>query len=246
MVNALLKSERCIVTDIPGTTRDAVNSLLIYNDIEFELIDTAGLRKRAKVRENIEFYSNVRTDRALRECDVAIIILDAMQGFEEQDKRILREAARFNKGIIIVLNKWDLVPEKETNTFKEFQEYIYQQIPTMRYVPIITASAATGQRIEKILDLALKILTERSKKISTSELNNYLGRVINERPLPVKRGKQLKIQYATQVKQAPPVFKFFMNNPEELPSNYRRFIENKLREKYEFQGTPITMVFRQK
>lgn len=246
MVNALLKSERCIVTDIPGTTRDAVNSLLVYNDIEFELIDTAGLRKRAKVKENIEFYSNVRTDRALRECDVAIIILDAMQGFEEQDKRILREAARFNKGIIIVLNKWDLVPDKETNTFLEFQKYIYQQIPTMHFVPIITASAATGQRVEKILDLAQKILAERNKKISTSELNNYLGKVINERPLPVKRGKQLKIQYATQVKQAPPVFKFFMNNPEELPSNYRRFIENKLREKYKFEGTPITMVFRQK
>lgn len=246
MVNALLKSERCIVTDIPGTTRDAVNSLLVYNGIEFELIDTAGLRKRAKIKENIEFYSNVRTDRALRECDVAIIILDAMQGFEEQDKRILREAARFNKGIIIVLNKWDLVPDKETNTFLEFQKYIYQQIPTMHFVPIITASAATGQRIEKILDLAQNILAERNKKISTSELNNYLGKVINERPLPVKRGKQLKIQYATQVKQAPPVFKFFMNNPEELPSNYRRFIENKLREKYKFEGTPITMVFRQK
>lgn len=246
MVNALLKSERCIVTEIPGTTRDAVNSLLVYNGIEFELIDTAGLRKKAKVKENIEFYSNVRTDRALRECDVAIIILDAMQGFEEQDKRILREAARFNKGIIIVFNKWDLVPDKETNTFKEFQEYIYQQIPTMHYIPIITASAATGQRVEKILDLARKILAERNKKINTNELNTYMAKVINERPLPVKRGKQLKIQYATQVKQAPPVFKFFMNNPEELPSNYRRFIENKLREKYDFTGIPITMVFRQK
>jgi GTPase len=246
MVNALLKSERCIVTEIPGTTRDAVNSLLEYKNKTYELIDTAGLRKKAKVKENIEFYSNVRTDRALRECDAAIILLDAMQGFEEQDKRILREAARFNKGILIVLNKWDLVPDKETNLLKEFEEYIYKQVPTMRFVPIITTSALTGQRVEKIIDAAEKILNERNKKIPTSELNNFISRIIKERALPVKRGKQLKIQYGTQVKQNPPVFKFFMNNPQELPPNYRRYIENKIREEYKFTGVPITMVFRQK
>ncbi len=246
MINALLKNERCIVTDIPGTTRDAVNSLLAYKDKEYILIDTAGLRKKARVRENVEFYSNVRTDRALRECDVAIILIDAMQGFEVQDKRILREAARFNKGILIVLNKWDLVPDKDTNLFKEFQEYVYNQVPTMRFVPIITTSAVTGQRVEKIIDASEKIMDERKKKIPTSELNSFIGRIINERPLPVKRGKQLKIQYATQVKSNPPVFKFFMNKPEELPPNYRRYLENKLREKYQFTGVPITMVFRQK
>lgn len=246
MVNALLKNERCIVTEIPGTTRDAVNSLLEYKNKTYELIDTAGLRKKAKVKENVEFYSNVRTDRALRECDIAIILLDAMQGFEVQDKRILREAARFNKGILLVLNKWDIVPDKETNLYKEFEEYIYSQVPTMRYVPIITTSALTGQRIEKIIDAAEKILGERSKKITTSELNNFIGKIIKERALPVKRGKQLKIQYATQVKQNPPVFKFFMNSPQELPPNYRRYIENKIREEYKFTGVPITMVFRQK
>lgn len=246
MVNALLKNERCIVTEIPGTTRDAVNSLLEYKNKTYELIDTAGLRKKAKVKENIEFYSNVRTDRALRECDVAIILLDAMQGFEEQDKRILREAARFNKGILIVLNKWDMVPDKNTNLLKEFEDYIYKQVPTMRFIPIITTSALTGQRVEKIIDAAEKILNERNKKIPTSELNNFISRIIKERALPVKRGKQLKIQYAVQVKQNPPVFKFFMNNPQELPPNYRRYIENKIREEYKFTGVPITMVFRQK
>jgi GTPase len=246
MVNALLKSERCIVTDIPGTTRDAVNCMLEYNGRKYELIDTAGLRKKAKVKENVEFYSNVRTDRALRDCDVAVVLLDAMQGFDEQDKRILREAARFNKGILIVLNKWDIVPDKETNLFKEFEDYIYNQVPTMKYIPIITTSALTGQRIEKIIDMVDKILTERNKKISTSELNNFIRKIINERPLPVKRGKQLKIQYVTQVKQNPPVFKFFMNSPQELPPNYRRYLENKIRETYKFMGVPITMVFRQK
>ncbi len=246
MVNAMLKDERCIVTDIPGTTRDAINSKLEYNGNTYILVDTAGLRKKAKVRENVEFYSNVRTDRALRQSDVAILVVDAMQGFEEQDKRILREAERFNKGILIVLNKWDLVPDKETNLFKEFQEYVYQQIPTSRYVPIIATSALTGQRIRKILDAVNLIMAERSKKIPTSELNSYILKIIKERALPMKRGKQLKIQYVTQVKHKPPVFKFFMNNPEELPANYRRFIEAKIREKYGFTGVPITMIFRQK
>ncbi|MEX0894714.1 MAG: ribosome biogenesis GTPase Der [Balneolaceae bacterium] len=246
MVNALVKSERCIVTEIPGTTRDAIDSEIQYEDETYILVDTAGLRKKAKVRGNIEFYSNVRTDRALRECDVAIVIVDAMQGFEEQDKRIIREAARLNKGIIIVLNKWDTVPEKETNLFKEFQEYVYERIPMMRYIPIISTSALTGQRVDRILETARQVILERKKKISTPDLNDYLAKFIQERPLPMKRGKKLKIQYATQVKSSPPVFKFFMNNPEELPPNYRRFIEKKLRDQYQFTGVPITMVFRQK
>lgn len=246
MVNALVKSERCIVTEIPGTTRDAIDSEIQYEDETYILVDTAGLRKKAKVRGNIEFYSNVRTDRALRECDVAIVIVDAMQGFEEQDKRIIREAARLNKGIVIVLNKWDTVPEKETNLFKEFQEYVYERIPMMRYIPIISTSALTGQRVDRILETSRQVILERKKKISTPDLNDYLAKFIQERPLPMKKGKKLKIQYATQVKSSPPVFKFFMNNPEDLPPNYRRFIEKKLRDQYQFTGVPITMVFRQK
>jgi len=246
IVNALLKSDRCIVTDVPGTTRDSIDSLLIYGEKEWILVDTAGLRKRAKVKENIEFYSNVRTDRALRQSDVAVLIIDAMQGFEVQDKRILREAERFNKGILIVLNKWDLVPDKDTHVVKEFQEYIYSQVPTMRYVPILTTSALSRQRVEKILDYSELILQERQRQIPTSELNNYIESILKERPLPIKRGHRLKIKYATQVKSNPPVFKFFMNHPEELPPNYRRFIERKLREAYGFTGVPLTLIFRQK
>lgn len=246
LMNALLKNERCIVTDIPGTTRDSINSYLVYNDTEYLLIDTAGLRKRAKVKENIEFYSTVRTDRAIREADVVVLLLDAMQGFDEQDKRILREAETFNKGIVIVLNKWDLVPDKHTQLFKEFEEYIYTKVQTLSYVPVISISALTGKRVERVLDVAQRVLEERRKKISTPDLNGFVQKILKERALPMKRGRSLKIQYAVQVKSNPPVFKFFMNNPQELPPNYRKFIENRLRDEFGFEGVPITLVFRQK
>lgn len=246
LMNALLKDERCIVTDIPGTTRDAINSTLEFEDETYILVDTAGLRKKAKVKENIEFYSTVRTDRSIKEADVVVLLLDAMMGFDEQDKRILREAEKFNKGIIIALNKWDLVPDKDTHIVRDFESYIFDKVPTLSYIPIITISAKSGQRIYRVLELARDVLKERAKKISTSELNTFIEKILKERALPVKRGKVLKIQYAVQVKANPPVFKFFMNNPQELPANYRRFIENKLREQYGFDGVPITMVFRQK
>ncbi len=246
LMNALLKSDRCLVTDIPGTTRDSINSQLEYEGKNYIIVDTAGLRKKAKVKENVEFYSTVRSNRAIKEADVVVLMLDANQGFDDQDKRILREAENFNKGIVIALNKWDIVPEKDTNLLKEFHTYIYDKVPTMKYVPIISISALTGQRIEKVISTAEKVIQERRKEIPTPELNNFIGDMLKERALPIKRGRKLKIQYAVQVKSNPPVFKFFMNNPQELPPNYRRFIESKLREEYGFVGVPITMVFRQK
>lgn len=245
-INALLKDERCIVTDIPGTTRDSINSKLAYKGKEYILIDTAGLRKKRKVKENVEFYSTVRTERAVRECDVAILMLDAMQGFEAQDKRILRLSEKYNKGIVIVLNKWDTVPEKETNVHKEFEEYIYSQVPSMDYVPIISISALNRQRIHKVIEVADRIIGERSKTISTPEFNDFIKKILKEKPLPMRRGHPLKIKYGTQVKKKPPVFKFFMNTPSELPANYRRYIENKIREEFGFEGVPITMTFKQK
>ncbi len=246
LVNGLLEDERCLVTDIPGTTRDSINSKLIYKDREYILVDTAGLRKKKNVKENVEFYSTVRTDRAIQACDVAILMVDAMQGFESQDKRIIKEAERYNKGIILVLNKWDLVPDKGTNLFKEFEEYVYERIPDMRWIPIISTSATNKQRIYRIIDMADKVIEQRKKKISTSDLNDFIREVLKERPLPMKRGKALKITYATQVKSYPPVFKFFMNNPSDLPPNYRKFLERRIRDEYKFTGVPITMVFRQK
>lgn len=245
-VNALLNDERCIVTDIPGTTRDSINSLLEYKGKHYTLIDTAGLRKRKNVKENVEFYSTVRTDRALRECDVAILMLDAMQGFESQDKHILMEADRFNKGIVIVLNKWDIVPEKETNLLKEFEEYIYSRIPMLKWIPIVSISALHKKRIHRVIDIADQVIQERKKEISTPKFNDFLQRILKEKPLPIRRGQALKIKYATQVKSNPPVFKFFMNLPSELPANYRRYIERKIREEYGFRGVPITMTFKLK
>lgn len=245
-VNALLEDDRSIVTEMPGTTRDSINSLLRYEGREYVLVDTAGLRKKKNVSENVEFYSTVRTERALRECDVALLMVDAMQGFEEQDKRIVREAARLNKGIVLVLNKWDQVPDKETNLHREFEEYVYDRIPMMRWIPIVTASALTRQRIYRVIDVAGEVLRERSKKIPTSEFNEFFQEIMKENPLPVRRGQALKIKYATQVKSAPPVFKFFMNLPQEMPPNHRRYIEKKIRERYGFKGVPLTLVFREK
>ncbi len=246
LLNALLNDERSIVTDIAGTTRDTINSKFSFNGKDYILVDTAGLRKRVKVKENIEFYSTVRTERAIRECDIAVLILDAVRGFEDQDKRVLREAEKFNKGLIIVLNKWDLIEDKDTNTVKEFEDYIKESVPQLDYVPILTISAINKKRIHKVIELADRVIEERAKQISTSELNNFLEGILRDRPLPMKRGRQLKIQYMTQVKNDPPVFKFFMNNPQDMPPNYRRYIENKIRDKYKFTGVPITMVFRQK
>ncbi len=245
-INSLLKDDRCIVTDIPGTTRDSINSKLSFEGKDYILIDTAGLRKKRKVKENIEFYSTVRTDRALKECDVAILMLDAMRGFEAQDKHILREAENYNKGIVIVLNKWDLVPEKDSNIHKEFEEYVYDRVPMMDYVPIISASALSGQRIYKVIKTADIVLQERKRTISTPKLNDFMQRILKRKPLPMRRGVALKIKYATQVKSDPPVFVFFMNIPEELPANYRRYIENEIRKEFGFQGVPITLRFKQK
>ncbi len=245
-VNALLNDDRSIVTDIPGTTRDSINSKLIYNEKEYMLVDTAGLRKKKNVKENIEFYSTVRTERAIRECDVAILLIDAMQGFESQDKHILYKAEELNKGIVLVLNKWDLVPEKTTNLLKEFEEYIYDRIPSMRWVPIVSMSALNRKRIHRVIEVADMVLEERQRSIPTPEFNDFLQHILKQRPLPIKRGVRLKIKYATQVKSNPPVFKFFMNLPSELPANNRKYIENKIREQYGFTGVPITLTFKQK
>lgn len=245
LVNALLNEQRSIVTDIAGTTRDTINSEMTWHGRKWILLDTAGLRKKARVQENIEFYSTLRTHKAIRESDITILIIDATQGLEAQDVRILMEAEKFNKGILLVINKWDLI-EKETNTQKAFVEAIYEKIPTMKYVPVLTISALTRQRIHRILEISEQVLQERAKKITTSALNNFMEMVIRERPVPTARGVQLKIKYATQVKANPPVFSFFMNKPKELPANYRRFLENRIRETYGFAGVPITMVFKEK
>jgi GTP-binding protein len=245
LVNALLNDERSIVTDIAGTTRDSINSRIEFNGKPYILVDTAGLRKKTKVKENIEFYSTLRTNKSIMECDVAVLLIDAERGFEAQDIRVLMEAERFNKGLILVINKWDLV-EKETNTFRDYKQSIMERLKMMDYIPVVSISAKNKKRILNVMELVEKVIENRSRKITTSKLNEFIEKITTERPLPYARGHQLKIKYVTQVKQKPPVFAFFMNTPKELPAHYRRYIENQLRQEYDFEGVPITMVFKQK
>ena len=246
LVNALLDSPRTIVSDIAGTTRDTIHTKLVYEGKDYMLLDTAGLRRRTKVKESIEFYSNVRTDKAIKECTVAVIMIDVERGVESQDIKIISEAERFNKGIIIALNKWDTVSGKETNTFRDIERSIQEKIPTLSYIPIISISALTKQRLPKLMELVDSVLLERSKKIKTSDFNEFLKNVMIENPLPHAHHRPLKLNYATQAKSSPPVFIFFMNNPKELPSHYRRYLESKIRQHYGFMGVPITMTFREK
>ncbi|HKJ31622.1 MAG TPA: ribosome biogenesis GTPase Der [Balneolales bacterium] len=245
LINSLLKDERSIVSEIAGTTRDSINSILNFGGRDYLLVDTAGLRRRTRVKESIEFYSTLRSFKAIRECDVALLLIDAIQGFEAQDIKVLREAEKFNKGIILIINKWDLV-ESDHKLFKEYVDAIYARIPSMKYIPILSISALTGKRVNKIIDLIDHVIEERKKKIPTAVFNKFLGEIIKERPLPYKRGHQLKINYGTQVKANPPVFIFFMNQPKDLPANYRKYIESKIRERFIFEGVPVTLTFKQK
>lgn len=246
LTNALLGVGRSIVTDIPGTTRDSINSVLKYYGEEIILVDTAGLRKKAKVKENIEFYSNVRTWRALSTCNVAIIMIDAQSGLENQDQKIIDEAIQRRKGIILAVNKWDLI-EKDTNTAKDFEAQINAVLGGISYIPIVFVSAITKQRIYKIIDLAKTIQEERLRKIPTKELNEILIAEIKKNPPPAtKRGKEINIKFVSQVGEKYPIFLFFCSNSKEVPEHYRRFLENKIRANFGFNGVPITVSFKEK
>lgn len=245
ITNALLGVDRSIVTDIPGTTRDSVDSVLKYHGREIVLVDTAGLRRRKKVNESIEVFSAVRTLRAIDRCDVAVLIVDAERGFDRQEARILTEAAERRKGLVIAVNKWDLL-EKETNTALEFTRKIYERIPMLSYAPVIFVSAVTRQRLVKIIEVAESVNDERNKRITTRELNEKILGAIAQHPPPAVQGKDLRINYIVQPQAAPPVFLCFTNHPDLVPENYTRFLENTLRREYGFLGTPLTIVYKQK
>lgn len=246
LTNSLLGYDRSIVTDIPGTTRDSINSILKYYGREIVLVDTAGLRKKAKVKENIEFYSTVRTLRAIAESSVVILMLDATTGLENQDQKILEEAVNRRRGIIIAVNKWDLV-EKDTNTARQWELALYKMLGKYDYVPVIFISALTKQRIYKLIDLAQEVHDERLKKIPNDELNEILQEEIQKTPPPSgPTGKEIKIKFITQVGTYYPVFLFFGTQPKYLPDNYKRFLEKKIRERFGFKGVPMTLSFRQK
>jgi len=246
LVNALLGYDRTIVTDIPGTTRDSIDSVLKYYGEEIVLVDTAGLRRKSRIKENVEFFANVRTYRALWDCDVAVLLLDAELGLENQDQRIIQEAVRRRKGLIIAINKWDLI-EKDVNTAKRYEDAIKAKMKTVDYVPIITVSALTKQRIYKLIDLAKKIHEERKKKIPTNQLNEILLPEILKTPPPATpTGKEIKIKYITQVGEHYPIFLFFANQHKYIPESYKRFLERLIRQHFGFQGVPITISFKEK
>jgi GTPase len=246
LTNALLGFDRSIVTDIPGTTRDSINSILKYYGKEIVLVDTAGLRKKKRIEENIEFYSMVRTLKAIGECDVAVIMIDAVAGLDKQDQKIIDEAVGRRKGIILAVNKWDLV-EKETDTSKRFEDAIKDKIGSIDYMPVIFISALTKKRIYKLVDMCLSIEDERKKKIPTNELNEKLLAEIEKFPPPsTKTGKEIKIKYITQVGQHYPIFLFFTNYPKYVADNYKRYLEKLIRRIYGFEGVPFTMSFKQK
>ncbi len=244
LTNSLLGFDRSIVTNIPGTTRDSIDSVLKYYGEEIVLVDTAGLRRKAKVKENIEFYSNVRTYRAIADSDVSILLLDAELGIDKQDMKILEEAIRRRKGIIIAVNKWDLI-EKDTNTAQKFEKAIKEKIAMYDYIPVMFISALTKQRIYKIIDLAKQIHVERKKKINTSELNDtLLPEFAKNQPPATPTGKEVKIRYITQVGDYYPIFLIFANESKYMPENYRRFAERTIRRHFGFEGVPITVTIK--
>lgn len=246
LTNALLGQERSIVTDIPGTTRDSIDSILKYYGEEIVLIDTAGLRKKSKVQESIEFFSNIRTYKAIGECDVAIVLIDAKLGFESQDQKIIDEVIHWRKGLIIAVNKWDLI-EKDQNTSQHFEKAIRNKLGTADFAPIIFISALTKQRIFKLIELSKQVEAERKKKIPTSQLNDEILPEIEKNPPPAtKTGREVKIKYITQVGTHYPIFLFFTNYPNQIAEHYKRFLENLLRRKYGFEGVPLTLSFKSK
>ncbi len=244
--NALLDEDRNIVTEIAGTTRDSLHSYYNKFDKEFYLIDTAGIRKKARVHENLEFYSVLRAIRSLEEADVVILMIDAQTGIESQDLSIFSLAVKRNKGIVILVNKWDLVQNKETNTPKEIEEKIKEKLAPFNDVPILFISVLEKQRIFKAIDIGLEVFENRNRKIKTSELNEIMLDEISKIPPPAHRGKYIKIKYITQLPLAYPAFAFFCNHPDHVKMNYRNYLNNKLREHFNFKGVPISIFFRQK
>ena len=244
-VNALLGSNRHIVSSTPGTTRDAIDSRFRRNGKDFLLIDTAGLRKRTKIDRGIEFYSSLRTEKSIERCDVALLLMDAEQGLEKQDIKIVQMAVEKKKGVLILINKWDLI-EKDSKTSKKYSDGIYDQIGNLSWIPVHFISALTKKNLYKAIDTAYEISRNRQRKISTSGLNRFLQDVLSEAPPSSKSGRELKIKYMTQIGAPYPVFAFFCNNPELVLSNYKRFLEKRLRQAFDFTGVPLSLRFKLK
>ena len=245
IVNALLGREANIVTPIAGTTRDAVDTRFTAFGRDLVLVDTAGLRKRAKVQENIEFYSTLRTARAIEGCDVALLVLDATQGLEAQDLAILGSIQKQRKGLVILVNKWDLV-EKETYTARDFEREIKERIAPFSDVPVVFVSAHTKQRLLKALEAAQQVYDNLTRKVATNTLNEVMLDAIARHHAPTHRGRIVRIKYVTQIPAKIPTFLFFTNHPQHIKESYKRYLENQLRAQFDFTGVPLNLFFRKK
>ncbi len=245
LTNALLGRDRNIVTNIAGTTRDSIHTRYNKYGMDFYLVDTAGMRKKGKTMEDLEFYSVMRSIRAIEASDVCILMLDAQQGLESQDLNIHNLIVRNRKGCVIVVNKWDLI-EKSNNTMKEWKEALAKRLAPFNDIPIIFTSALNKQRILDVLQTAIRVYQSRARRIPTSEFNDYMLPIIEETPPPSTKGKYIRIKYAMQLPTPTPQFVFFCNLPQYIRENYRRFLENHLREHWDFSGVPIQIYFRQK
>jgi GTP-binding protein len=247
IINAFIGEERTIVTDIAGTTRDSIYTRFNKFGHDFYLVDTAGIRKKAKVNEDLEYYSVVRSIRAIENSDVSILMLDATRGIESQDLNIFSLIQKNKKGFVVCVNKWDLIEDKESNDIKKYEATIRERLAPFVDFPIIFTSATTKQRILKVLETAVQVYENKQRKIATAKLNEYMLPAIENYPPPALKGKFIKIKYVTQLPNTQiPTFLFFANLPQYVKEPYRRFLENKIRSKYEFTGTPIQIFIRQK
>ncbi len=246
LLNALLGEERAIVSEVPGTTRDAIDTRLAWGRSEVILIDTAGIRRRGKVAGGpaAERYSTMRALTALARADVAVLVIDAVEGLTSQDAHVAGYAVEEGKGLVLAVNKWDLVAEKTDRTFDQYVEWIRNEVPFIEFAPVVSISAKTGQRVGRVLELAVDIWAERRRRIPTGELNRLVSAATDRTPPPMVRGKRPRIFYATQVAIAPPTFVFFASDASAVHFSYRRYLENRLRETFGFDGTPIRLVFR--
>jgi len=243
LLNALLQKEQTIVTPIAGTTRDSIDTKLKWYGKDIILVDTAGLRKKSKITDAVEFYSTVRTKRSVNKCDVALVLIDAAKGFNKQDRSIIDQVIKAGKGLVIVVNKWDLV-EKDTHTMNETRVTIREQFPKLDDFPILFVSALTRQRVSGLLKKAFSIYENYNRAIITKKLNTFLENAVKTRSVPAEKGKLIRIKFIKQVSSAPPLFACYANYPKLIPTHYKRFMENQLRETFNFEGVPIRFSFR--
>lgn len=246
IVNSLLNEERVIVSDVSGTTRDSIDSKITFKDKEFVLIDTAGIRKKSKVDWGIEKFAVDRAIRSIRECDIAVLVIDAKEGISDQDKKIAATIIEAGKGLVVAVNKWDLIENKQTNTMRDFERKLAQDVPFLDFAPKIYISAVTKQRINQIFEKSVEVYEQCTKRVSTGLLNKIVNEAYSMNPPQTVKNKRLKILYTTQINTSPPTFVMFTNNGDLMKDHYKRYMEKKLREAFGFFGTPIRIALRER